>query len=186
MHIQIPEIQDAIDDYRDPKWLRTTALVKHLSSKSPLTGKSRLRRSDVSRGAHPPHLKSLIGNPDLQVLKSENQTPTHVTPLIASLAQGLVQEDLVVVGPPPHPQNKAVLEQQKTAAYARLCKLVKNAKLPKYEDGKVQLAPKSRFLRSVQIGHEKYSVCALVHSTWKFFAQIYRRYRRSAISLLCR
>jgi DNA (cytosine-5)-methyltransferase 1 len=92
------------------------------------------------------------------VLKPENQTPTHVTPLIASLAQGLVQEALIVVGPPPPPQSKALLETQKNAAHARLCKFVERAKLPKYVDEKVQLAPKSRFLKSVGIAHEKYSV----------------------------
>jgi DNA (cytosine-5)-methyltransferase 1 len=156
------EIQDAIDDYEDPKWLRVTALVKHLLSKAPsIDPRPRLprRHNAAPRGAHPPPLKSLLGNPDLQVLKPENQTPTHVTPLIASLAQGLVQEDLVVVGPPPPPQNKAQLEREKNAAHTRLFKLVENAKLAKYVDDKVRLAPKSRFLKSVSIAHEKYSVC---------------------------
>jgi DNA (cytosine-5)-methyltransferase 1 len=155
------EIQDAIDDYEDPKWLRVTVLVKHILQNAPSTGpRVRLpRRHDAApRGVHPPLLKSLIGNPDLQVLKPENQTRTHVTPLIASLAQGLVQEDLVVIGPPPPPQNKALLERQKNAAHTRLCKLVEKAKLSKYVDNKVQLAPKSRFLQSVGIAHEKYSV----------------------------
>lgn len=132
---------------------------------------------------HPPLLKSLHGNPDLQLLKPENQTPTHVTPLIASLADGLVQEDLVVVGPPPPPKNKALLETQKNAAHARLCKLVEKAKSPKYVDNKVRLAPKSRFLKSVEIAHEKYSVCTFIYV--KGFYP-YNSVNRLAISLLCR
>jgi len=157
------EIQDAVDDYKDPKWLRVTALVRYLFSNAPSTGpRHRLprRRDAAQRGAHLPPLRSFLGNPDLQVLKPENQTPTHVTPLIASLAQGLVYEDLVVVGPPPPPQNKLLLETQKNAAHARLCKLVKKAKQArKYVDEKIHFTPKSRFLRSVEIEHEKYSVC---------------------------
>ena len=162
---QIQEIQDAIDDYKDPKWLKVTPLVKYILHNAPEAGpRFRLpRRHNVApRGVHPPRLKLLLGNPDLQVLKPENQTCTHVTPLIASLAQGLVQEDLVVVGPPPPPQNKALLEVQKNAAHTRLCKLVEKAKLPKYVDNRVQLAPKSRFLQSVSIAHEKYSVCKIL------------------------
>lgn len=48
------------------------------------------------------------GNPDLAVLKSENQMPTHITPTIASLAQGLVTEQLIVLGPPAPTMQKCV------------------------------------------------------------------------------
>jgi DNA (cytosine-5)-methyltransferase 1 len=163
----MPEIQEAVDDYKDPKWLRVTALVQYLTrNASSITPRARpTRRCNAPpRGAQPPPLNSLLGNLDLQVLKPENQNPTHVTPLVASLAQGLVQEDLVVLGPPPPPQNKALLETQKNAAHMRLCKLVEKAKQKnKYLGEKVQLARKSRFLRSVEIAHEKYTVRIFAH-----------------------
>jgi DNA (cytosine-5)-methyltransferase 1 len=38
-------------------------------------------------------------NPDEAVLRNETQNPTHVTPHIAQLAQGLFLEQLQVIGP---------------------------------------------------------------------------------------
>lgn len=47
----------------------------------------------------------MTGNPDLAVLRPQNQHPTHVTPLIDTLALGLFREHLQVVGPPPKRLN---------------------------------------------------------------------------------
>jgi hypothetical protein len=46
----------------------------------------------------PFRLPATIGNPDIAVLRPENQHPTHVTPRIAALAAGLFREQLVVLG----------------------------------------------------------------------------------------
>ena len=46
----------------------------------------------------PSRLPASVGNPDIAVLRPENQRPTHVTPHIAALAAGLFREQLVVLG----------------------------------------------------------------------------------------
>jgi DNA (cytosine-5)-methyltransferase 1 len=103
----------------------------------------------------------VIGNPDLAVLKAENQNPTHVTPTIATLAQGLVRETLVVVGPRPVLPNKTQLEIQKKQAHTRLCNFVLKAKRP---DKKVnfkivdRIARGSRYLSMVEVDGDIYRV----------------------------
>ncbi|KAI0296344.1 hypothetical protein B0F90DRAFT_1746816 [Multifurca ochricompacta] len=56
------------------------------------------RRGAPSRLAYS---ASIMGNPDIAVLRPENQRPTHVTPRIAALATGLFREQLVVLGRKP-------------------------------------------------------------------------------------
>ena len=68
--------------------------------------------------------KGLIGNPDLAVLKAENQNPTRVTPRIAKLAQGLFREELMVVGGAPPPVNKAEEENDMRKMLVRLRRLI--------------------------------------------------------------
>ncbi|KAG6870527.1 hypothetical protein C0992_013103 [Termitomyces sp. T32_za158] len=67
-------------------------------------------------------------NLDIALLDRENAVSTHVTPLIASLAQGLVSEELVVVGIRPPPENKTLKETQRLTAHQRLCELIFKAK----------------------------------------------------------
>ncbi|KAG6884780.1 hypothetical protein C0993_008341 [Termitomyces sp. T159_Od127] len=69
-----------------------------------------------------------MGNLDIALLDRENAVSTHVTPLIASLAQGLVSEELVVVGIRPPPENRTLKENQRLAAHERLCELILKAK----------------------------------------------------------
>ena len=102
-----------------------------------------------------------MGNPDLAVLKAENQNPTHVTPRIAALAQGLVREELVVVGPPPPPRNKDLLQIENKKAYEHLCRLIVKAKKEikdidyKKED---RVSVHSEFYRAVEVEKEIYRV----------------------------
>lgn len=111
--------------------------------------------------SQPPPIRSLSGNLDLAVLKVENQNPTHVTPLIAALAEGLIQEELVVVGPRPTPPAKAVIDAQKERARARLGALIAKArKSKKYVDYKKvdRLQPRSPFVKAVTVDGETYRV----------------------------
>jgi hypothetical protein len=58
----------------------------------------------------PSRLPATVGNPDIAVLRPENQRPTHVTPRIAALATGLFREQLVVLGrrlPVPRSRRRA-------------------------------------------------------------------------------
>lgn len=159
-----------MEDYRDPQQLTSTPLIKHLLRKAPLTFQRRPRRqTDITRG--PPPIKSIIGNPDLAVLKPENQTPTHVTPSIALLAQGLVTEQLIVLGPPPPPPpKKGALAAQEEAAHKRLCHLITAAKVRRKSVNvkrSDRYGPQSRYLKAIEINHETYRVRVLtIQAGW--------------------
>ena len=100
------EALDTLDD-STARALRSAPLLRRILS-SPADGRS--RSMTVSHRLRPHHhshihprrapfrLPATIGNPDLAVLRPENQHQTHVTPLIASLAAGLFREQLVVLG----------------------------------------------------------------------------------------
>ena len=167
---QIPEIQQALDDDDMLEGLKSKPLIRRLFRRAPLASpeasrRPRYRDLPPSRPRLPPPIKSLLGaDLDLAVLKPENQTQTHVTPLIASLAHGLVYEELFVVGGRPPPQNKTLAEAREKVAHARLQELVRKAKtLP--GKPKVDVRPRedyikrnSRYLKSVRINGEMYQV----------------------------
>lgn len=97
------------------------------------------------------------------MLKAENQTPTHVTPRIAALAQGHIFEELVVVGVRPPPPNKALQDAQKKAAHSRLRDLVLKAKRQKKKvdiERKDYIGRNTRYLKAVKIDGERYEVFA--------------------------
>ncbi|KNZ81672.1 DNA (cytosine-5)-methyltransferase 1 [Termitomyces sp. J132] len=121
-------IQDAVNECEEYEKLKDLPLIRHVLRKSS-SSQPRLRRKNApnTRGKPPP-IKALMGNLDIALLDRENAVSTHVTPLIASLAQGLVSEDLVVVGVRPPPDNKTSKEKQKLAAHQRLCELILKAK----------------------------------------------------------
>ncbi|TFK56344.1 S-adenosyl-L-methionine-dependent methyltransferase [Heliocybe sulcata] len=105
-----PAIKDAISrcKARDGKRLLGTTVICWLfadPSQNQVTYDPTQRQSE----------SRLSGNPDLAVLQPRNQNPTHVTPLIASLAANLFRERLIVVGPPPPRKDRAELQQEKEA-----------------------------------------------------------------------
>ncbi|KAJ7150376.1 S-adenosyl-L-methionine-dependent methyltransferase [Mycena filopes] len=94
---------------------RNSSLIQDLMRRNPSS------RQDVGRR----HLRALnqasnprriLGNPDLALLRPENQSPTHVTPLIGALAEGYFHEDLEVVGPPSAKPNIVKIKTQKDQA----------------------------------------------------------------------
>lgn len=117
-------------------------------------------------------MKSAIGNPDLAALKPENQTRTHVTPSIAVLAQGLVTEQLIVLGPPPAPPlNEATLTEQRKAAHKHLCGLITTAKVQSKKIRAKQsdrYDPQSPYFKAVVVNHETYHVCELLYGLISF------------------
>lgn len=139
--------------------LTATPLMKRLLPTQHKFRRKPRQRTHAIKG--PILKKSRSGNPDLAVLKAENQTQTHVTPTIAMLAQGLVTEQLVVLGPPPttSSNNTALAEQQK-AAHKLLWQLITAAKLP---PEKIKIThgdqyPQSPYLRAIKINHINYDV----------------------------
>lgn len=105
-----------------------------------------------------------VGNPDIAVLKTENQNPTHVTPLIASLAKGYVNEELVVIGPPPKKINEVAEEQRRRHALGVIWKLIERVRWGLLEvDWKKEdkVNARSNYLKKAWVGGEIYKVSSL-------------------------
>ncbi|KAI8998552.1 S-adenosyl-L-methionine-dependent methyltransferase [Trametes punicea] len=73
---------------------------------------------------------NVSGNLDLAVLRPEMQNPTHVSPLVDSLALGLFHEHLKVVGPPQKRPSKHALRLKQRAMLTALLTLINSAKEP--------------------------------------------------------
>ncbi|KIM47705.1 hypothetical protein M413DRAFT_15837 [Hebeloma cylindrosporum] len=118
-------IQEAIQDEPEPKKIMAVPFVRHILRNTLSPNDSfRPTREKGPKRKPVPMRKGLIGNPDLAVLKAENQNPTRVTPRIAKLAQGLFREELMVVGGAPPPVNKAEEESNRKKMSARLRRLI--------------------------------------------------------------
>ncbi|KAI0324519.1 S-adenosyl-L-methionine-dependent methyltransferase [Cubamyces sp. BRFM 1775] len=92
--------------------------------------------TQLVRRAPPPaliDLASLSGNLDLVVLRPEKQNPTHVSPLIDSLALGLFHEHLKVVGPRQRRPGKAALKRQQNLMTIALFDLIHRAGEPEHK-----------------------------------------------------
>lgn len=103
----------------------------------------------------------LIGNPDLSVMKSENQNATQVTPFIYSLARGLVNETLQVVGPPPPVPDKNEMHRNKMKRYKRVKELLDKARKKKKDvrwDKDDKVRNRSGYLKRVYVEGEPYNV----------------------------
>jgi hypothetical protein len=137
--------------------------VRHLLGAAPVPD-GRRRKSTSNTGPRNKHLsKSKVSsNLDLAVLKNLNQT--HVTLRIADLAQGLVRENLVVVGARAPSRNKDLLQLEKKKAYDYLCRLIAKAKKEikdvdyKKED---RVSVHSEFYKAVEVEKEIYRVCMI-------------------------
>ncbi|KAF8167566.1 hypothetical protein B0H34DRAFT_792278 [Crassisporium funariophilum] len=155
-------IQEAIQDEEESKKISSVPFVKHILRRAPETpGRRHKPPRDGPRNKHLPKNKATTGNPDLAVLKAENQNPTHVTPRIAALAQGLVNEELVVVGPPPPTPNKALVEAERIKAHAYLRQLITISKKPKKKldwQKKDRVASRLDLLSTVKVENDIYNI----------------------------
>lgn len=100
------EALDTLDEFT-ARALRSALLFRRILG---LPVDIRSRSMTVSHPLRPHHhsrvhsrrapfrLPATVGNPDLAVLRPENQHQTHVMPRIAALAAGLFREQLVVLG----------------------------------------------------------------------------------------
>ena len=105
--------------------------------------------------------RHLIGNPDLAVLRTENQTTTHVTPRIDMYATGFFREALMVIGPPPvHPRKPSPAEEQEIRG--RLHRLLAKASDDRRPNIEIRpnkrLKARSVWLSEIQINGENYHV----------------------------
>ncbi|KAG6901728.1 hypothetical protein C0995_008696 [Termitomyces sp. Mi166 len=150
----LSNIRDAVNESEEYEKLKDSPLIRHILRKSS-SSQPRLRRKNApSTRGRPPPIKALMGNLDIALLDRENAVSTHVTPLIASLAQGLVSEELAVVGVRPPPENKTLKERQKLTAHQRLCELILKAK----KERKIveRTGRDSRYPEAVQINGETF------------------------------
>jgi DNA (cytosine-5)-methyltransferase 1 len=128
----------------------------------------------------------LVGNLDVAVLRPEMQNPTHVTPLIASLAAGLIREQLVVVGPRPVPDMDQAAQEREV--HAKLRRLLEKRMKPKRRTV-IEFQPAERlkrtsvFYRSVHLDGIKYSVC--LYWACGILVYVSSRAARSGITSLC-
>ncbi|KAH9932061.1 S-adenosyl-L-methionine-dependent methyltransferase [Epithele typhae] len=174
-HLQMEDFIGAVGVCRRTK-LRKCAFVKHiLSSQSsfhiPLPPSTPLPQPAAQR-----ILRLSIGiaaSLDLAVLQPQNQTPTHVTPLIDALAQGLFHEHLQVVGAQLPLPTKGDLKRRQKARFHFLVKLLSH--LVSIEQHKISWAGRHRlsqqpFWGAVTIDGEEYKVgdCVLIQAgRWK-------------------
>ncbi|KAG5642233.1 hypothetical protein DXG03_003378 [Asterophora parasitica] len=160
----ISEIEDAVNECDDPAALKSKSpILRHILSKATSTSsRPALRRGAASRrGRKAPLIKALAGDLDLAVLKKENQNATHVTPRIAVLVQGLVREELVVVGERPPRVDKALKAAQQEAASNRLVELANKVN---QAAGKVEchrehfIGAGKKYLRAVGIDGQRFEI----------------------------
>ncbi|KAF9225292.1 S-adenosyl-L-methionine-dependent methyltransferase [Gyrodon lividus] len=103
----VPKLRRKLETVQNADQLRESYIIRRLLSNNAPVILRKLDVSKVARAISPPipdiHYR---GNPDLAVLRRENQIPTHVTPYISQLAMGRFKERLKVVGrrPPPEPE----------------------------------------------------------------------------------
>ena len=145
--------------------LKEVPVVKHILRKAPSsTPRSwRIPQANMSepRNRQLPSNRAMPANQDLAVLKPENQSVTHVTPRIAELIQGLVREEIYVIGARPPPLDSNRNETLKQKAYIELCASIKRARVIKKDiDWKKEdrLVPGSDYVHSVTIDGQKYCV----------------------------
>lgn len=129
--LQITEIHDAIDDRRSDN-IRNVPFVQEIFRRFSADramrrpGRQRLRRRSPPARLRQRNNTRTVGDPDLAVLKKENQNPTRATPFIASLAGGHFRE-INVIGPPT-PVNKDELVERRQMNHKRVIKFLRRAK----------------------------------------------------------
>ena len=162
---QAAELENLLAEMDEGPRLKSVPVIKRILRRAPSSG-PRSRRTAGPNMSQPrnrqlPYNRALLGNPDLAVLKAENQNVTHVTPRIAELIQGLVKEEICVIGARPPPPDMARLEILKQKAYKELCSLIQKARITrrnidwKKED---RITRQSDYVHSVTIDGQRYSV----------------------------
>lgn len=121
--LQINHIQSCLEDLENADVLRNSPLLRHILRKAaPTTSTSAKPRHVIHQVNHHPPLqpKGILGNPDLAVLRPENQSSTHVTPRIGAMARGYFKGDLIVVGPPPKLIDNDLVERNQRRLFVRV------------------------------------------------------------------
>ena len=119
-------------------------------------------RRQIPQPSHPRFQRhKFVGNVDLAVLKRENQTQTHVTPLIDSYANGFFREKLYVIGPPLK-RPPALSREAQTTIRSQLLRLLGKVVRNKHPivnlSSSNRLKPNSSYWNHVIIDNVEYQV----------------------------
>ncbi|KAF9268448.1 S-adenosyl-L-methionine-dependent methyltransferase [Marasmius fiardii PR-910] len=150
-------IYRALQDLPNSRPIRTTPFIQLILSRM-APRSQRLRTNRVA--PLPTAFLSSFKNPDLALLRPENQNPTQVTLRIAKLAIGFFQETLQVLGPQPR-KSQGPNPQQMREAWRRLRDLIvgagKRGKTVDY-DKKDRTTRNSDYVKAITVGNEIYRV----------------------------
>ncbi|KAK0208944.1 S-adenosyl-L-methionine-dependent methyltransferase [Desarmillaria ectypa] len=152
----ISQIEEALDEHERGEELRQLPFISAILPNTDLSAARRKRKTKRRCLNHrPPEILELAGlDLDTAVLQPKNQTPTHVTPAIATLAEGLFRGDLQVLGAPPLPVDEEKKRQEQQENHNALEILVRRAnRRHKKTDWRrdQRLSSSSRYLKSVLI-----------------------------------
>lgn len=154
-----------MEGLEDCKVLANRPVLRHILRKGPPVAISRTHTHHHPQSSLHNKQTSFIGNPDLAVLRTENQTTTHVTPRIDMYATGFFRESLMVVGPPPvHPRKPTLPEEQEMRArlHHLLAKAADDRPPVIVVRPNKRLEPRSVWLSEVEIDGEVYHVSLLL------------------------
>ncbi|KAJ3507486.1 hypothetical protein NMY22_g16914 [Coprinellus aureogranulatus] len=154
-----PEIYEAVLNHKKYDKLIKTSLIPRVIGDYIASTPKRPRISVQPTTHNQIPRNRPIGNPDILVQAKENQNATHVTPFIASLARGLVNENLQVVGSRLPEPDKSLLYRNKVKRCRRVKELLDRARKPRKEvDWKREDKLMQGYLKKVWVEGETYSV----------------------------
>ncbi|TFK42046.1 S-adenosyl-L-methionine-dependent methyltransferase [Crucibulum laeve] len=155
------ELQEALEDCDDRGRIRNSPVIRRLLRRAPAPSqRNHTPRVDGPRNRQAPKNRAMIGNPDLAVLKPENQNTTRVSPRIAALSEGLIREVLDVVGPPPVREDKAIVQAREKRAFLRLWEYIKIAKKVKNWNSfrEDRISPGSEYYTKATVDGKTYEI----------------------------
>ncbi|KAK0466328.1 S-adenosyl-L-methionine-dependent methyltransferase [Desarmillaria tabescens] len=152
----ISQIEEALDEHERGEELRRLPFIRAIFPNTDVSAAKRKRKTKRHLLNHrPPEIPEIAGlDLDTAVLQPKNQTPTHATPAIATLAKDLFREDLQVLGAPPPPvdEEKKCREQQENRDILEVLIRRANRRHKKTDWRRDQrLSTSSRYLKSVSI-----------------------------------
>ncbi|RXW18572.1 hypothetical protein EST38_g7283 [Candolleomyces aberdarensis] len=156
----VPQILEALQTLEHSESIVSTPLIQAILKNSGAFKTFEERRQVPPSVRQKPGTRH-TGNPDDAALKEANQNATQVTPLIAKLAEGYVEEKLRVVGPRPPQPSKAELDRNEKDRRSRICELVHKGKKKKknvHWEKEDRIQRSSRFINRVRVEGEMYEV----------------------------
>ncbi|KAG6331286.1 hypothetical protein ID866_7799 [Astraeus odoratus] len=153
----VPRLRRVLETIEYGDRVRGSQIVLFLLSRDAPKVPKMFDISELTRRKAPPIPEiEYKGNPDLAVLRPENQVPTHVTPRIAQLATGLFKERLRVVGRRPQPE-RSLPHPELTERVKGFLMRVNMRRRIEFRPQQ-RLRPRSRYLKYLTIDGVDYAV----------------------------